>query len=487
MGGLNSEISERTRRVLIESAYFNPVSIRKTAKRLGLNTDASHRFERGVDAHGTLYALDRAAGLMAELGGGSLIGGTIDVTCDLPAPAAIRLSVSATNRLLGIDLGAQDMAGLLASIDFEVDAVNDQQLNVKVPSYRVDVSRPEDLMEEIARRNGYERIPVTFPAMPPAARPAPGLFAQRQRLRTLFKGIGFAETITYSFIHKDSCDRLRLPPDDERRQVVKLLNPLTEEQSIMRTSLVPGLLETMQRNLAHQTRTQKIFEIGKIFIDRGLDKLPRETEIMAGLWTGDRHRGTWHTEPVACDFFDLKGAVEVLLAELRIEPVQYTRMPDAMCTYTRAGATARIIADNQEIGLVGAVHPQVLSAYDLKQDAFVFEIDLERLRRLAPQTLEARPIPKYPAVARDATLIVDRSIEAHSMVQHVYEMREQLVEQVQLIGVFEGRPIAENCKSLTLRVTYRCADKTLDDEMVNRIHKMIIDRLVVRFKAGLPV
>ncbi len=490
MGGLNSEIQEQTQRVLIESAYFNPVSIRKTAKKLGLSTDASHRFERGVDPNGTLYALDRAAGLMAELGGGRLFGGTIDMVSDLPVPPTIDLSVAATNRLLGTDLTADEMTVLLEAITFEVSPAEnsgtDRILRVKVPSYRVDVSRPEDLMEEIARCNGYDRIPVTFPAMPPATRPAPEMFEQRRRLRMLLKGIGFTETINYSFIHKESSSRLRLAPDDERRNQLGLLNPLTEDQAVLRTSLIPGLLETMQRNLARQSRTLKLFEIGKIFISQGADTLPRETEMLAGLWTGDRQENSWHTKAVPCDFYDIKGAVEVLLVELKILQVNYTQMPDKRCSYTRPGATARIMVNGQEIGLVGAVHPRVLNAYDLKQEAFVFEINLQQLQGLTPGTLQAQPLPKYPSVARDATLIVDRSIEVHTIVLQVYDMREPLVEQVQLIDIFEGRPIPVERKSITLRVTYRSTETTLDDEMVNRVHKHIINRLVARFKADLP-
>lgn len=486
MGGLNSEIEAHTTRVLIESAYFNPLSIRKTARQLGLKTEANHRFERGVDPHGTLYALDRAAQLMAELGNGRLIDGCIDVVHDVPAPANIALSVADTNRLLGTDLAADEMARLLQSIEFKVEPRNNETLTVQAPTFRVDVSRPEDLMEEVARRAGYERIPVTFPYIAPDTRPAPKLPVQRQRIREFLAGMGFAEIITYSFVHADTCLRLRLPENDLRCRQLAILNPLTEDQAVMRTSLIPGLLETMQRNISRQSRHLKLFETGKIFISKGSDTQPEESEMLAGLWTGDRVESDWYVKPEPCDFYDLKGVVEGLLAGLHVHPVRFTRLQDDLCAYTHPGASAQILVDDRLVGILGQVHPRVAEAYDLRQKAFIFELDMQRLMDYIPDSLQSRPLPKFPATARDATLIVDKHLETGAILEQVRRMNESLVEEVRLFDVFEGRPIAEGRKSISLRIVYRSAQSTLEDAAVNQLHKTITNRLVEQFNADLP-
>jgi phenylalanyl-tRNA synthetase beta chain len=486
MGGMNSEIEEATTRVLLESAYFNPVSIRKTAKRLGLNTDAAHRFERGVDPHETLFALNRAAALMARLGQGRLVGGAIDVQYDLPNPKVIDLKVDAANRLLGTNLDQKAMADLLTAIEFRVDFPDERSLAVHPPSFRVDVSRPEDLMEEIARCHGYDNIPTTFPSIPAARRVAHPLLHQRQRIREHLTGIGFTETINYSFIHRESCDRLQMPVDDPRRHQVAILNPLTEDQSVLRTTLVPGLLETMGRNLARQSKTLKLFETGKVFIDRNKGQLPQETEILAGLWTGDRSAPGWHSNTVACDFYDLKGVVESLLAGLKTPKAQFTQLPPDQCIYTQPGASALIQIGDRQIGIIGQVRRAVLNTYDLKQAAFVFEIDIEQLIEIIPDIVQARPLPKYPSTARDATLIVDQGIEADMLLAQIRAMDQPLVEEVRLFDVFQGEPIKQGRKSVSLRIIYRSATQTLEDDKVNQIHKEITDQLIKQFKADLP-
>lgn len=486
MGGLNSEIKDTTRRVLIESAYFTPVSVRKTAKRLGLNTDASHRFERGVDPQGTLFALNRAAQLIAELGKGRLIGGTIDVQYDLPVPPTIELSVAATNRLLGLDLDAESIAGYLSGVEFEVVSCEKEKLIIKTPSFRVDVSRPEDLMEEVARCHGYNNIPVTFPAMPTDRPPVAKALDLRQRIRTAMTGLGFTEIINYSFIHAASTDRLRLASDDERRGTVAILNPLTEDQSVMRTSMVPGILETVHRNISRQSRTLKLFEIGNVFLAREDRQLPEEIEILTGCWTGHRSAVNWYAKPSACDFFDLKGALEGLLKGFKIPDLQFGRLPEDQCRYTRAGASALVGSNGMTLGTIGEVHPQVLDAYDLKQAVYVFEIRMKELAAAAPDTIEAKPLPKFPSTSRDATLIVDREIESGHILDLVRQMDEPLVEDIQLFDLFEGEPIPRGRKSVSLRVTYRSSETTLEDDAVNRLHKQISDRLVTRFNADLP-
>jgi phenylalanyl-tRNA synthetase beta chain len=486
MGGLNSEIEPSTTRVLIESAYFNPVSIRKTAKQLGLSTEASFRFERGVDPHGTVAALNRAARLMAEISGATIVDGLIDAhpkPVDIPV---ISLGVSQTNRLLGTAFAAPTIASLLQSIEFDARPENDDHLTVTPPSFRVDVCRPEDLMEEVARLSGYNNIPLTYPAVPVRGRPLLKTRAARNRIKQLMVGCGFNEIVTYSFIGSGDGDRLGLKSDDSRRRTVAILNPLTEEQAVMRTSLVPGLLQTLQLNLAKQERNLKLFEIGKTFFATEPDALPEEIEMLAGLWSGSRFAPSWHTSDVDTDFFDLKGVVESLLQQLDVQQIDFTRLPDDDCTYTRPGFSARIRAQEKEIGLLGEIHPQALHRFELKRTAYIFELNIDRLLPLIPDTKSSRPIPKFPVVTRDVTLIVDRRIESGRILQCIEQMNEELIEALQLFDVFEGKPIPAGRKSISFRIIYRSSTRTLEDEEINRLHQKITGQLLEEFKASLP-
>jgi phenylalanyl-tRNA synthetase beta chain len=490
MGGFNSEIKDSTTRVLLESAYFNPVSVRRTSKRLGLSTEASHRFERGADPDGQIAAANRAAKLMVELGGGRLISGLIDEHPNPQSVKSLKLSVKKTNRLLGTQVQSQAIANLLESIEFTVEKNGSKKdedlLTVTPPSFRVDISRPEDLMEEVARLSGYNNIPTTFPVMPSTGRSFHKQIDVRNRIRRLMTGFGFRETTTYSFMHQQSADRLRLKPADPRRQLVDILNPLTEDQAAMRTSLVPGFLETVHYNFSQQIKNLKIFEIGKIFINENPGHLPREPEMLAGLWTGSRYEDSWHDQTADCDFYDIKGVVEGLLNALQIDGIQFTRLPDEECTYTSAGHTAHILSNDTLLGLVGEIHSQVLANYDLKQPAFLFELHFDQLLPLIKDTIQFKPIPKFPAIFRDITIIVDNDIEAQKIVAEGYNQAEALVESFKLLDVFEGKPIAEGKKSVSLRVTYRSPQKTLQDEDVTPIHQSIANRLVKAFNASLP-
>ena len=489
MGGLNSEVEPATRQVLLESACFNPVSIRKTAKQLGLQTEASHRFERGVDPDGTLVALNRAAQLIAELGGGRLVAGTIDAHPGARPAKAITLSVAATNRLLGTQLDQPTISRLLSSIGIETQAVDtaNDRITISPPSFRVDLTQPEDLMEEVARTWGYNAIPTRMPHIAAGStRFVNPLRPTKIRLRGLMTGQGFTETVNYSFISAGAGDALLLAADDPRRRTVKILNPLSEDQGVMRTTLIPGLLETMERNLAQQMKNLKCFELGKVFTDRGPDEQPHEAEMLAGLWTGVRRETGWYGKPSACDFFDIKGTVESLLEALQIEDVAYRAPAPGEAPYLREDAAAAIVKHDQPLGLLGELAPEVAAGFNLKQRVFVFELALARLQALIPERIEARPIPRFPSIARDITLIVPHALAADAVCRHIRSSGETLVEDVRIFDVFMGAPIPADKKSLSIRVTYRSAESTLEDEAVNTIHQRLSEQLLEAFNAQLP-
>lgn len=490
MGGLNSEIEQSTTRVLLESAYFSPVSIRKTSKKLGLKTDASHRFERGVDPDGTITALNRAVYLLDSIGIDGLFDGIIDEHPGTITEKTITLSTKETNRILGTSLSRNKIEALLKSIEFKVakDNTKDKidKLIVIPPSFRVDIERSIDLMEEVARLSGYNNIQTTFPLIPAEARPLSKKMDMRNRIKRLMTGFGFTETISYSFVSEQSCDRLRLPENDLKRKMLYILNPLTEDQAVMRTSLIPGLLETMHRNNSQHVINLKLFETGNLFISMGQDKLPEEKEFLVGLWTGTRSDATWHLSETDCDFYDIKGGVEGLLNRLDVNDIIFTMMPNALISYTKSGHTAQIFSGKKFIGLVGEVAPHVLRNYDLKQTAFIFELNLDTLIHLIPDIRYSKPIPKFPSISRDITIIIDKSIESKNILESVKDVNEELVEKIHLFDVFKGNPIPQGKKSLSFRIIYRSSKETLKDDKVNQIHKNITERVVKKFNATLP-
>ncbi len=497
MGGLNSEIEETTTRVLIESACFNPASIRRTAKRFNLSSDASYRFERGVDPEGTIRAMERAAHLMVQLCGGKLIEGIIDAHPGPLKRQAIELSIDRTNRILGTDLHAAQIEKLLQSIEFDVQSADtepnltESSLTVLPPSFRVDISRPEDLMEEVARLHGYNQIPTTFPAIKDSDAFSSAELTFRQRVKTLMTGFGFVEVITYSFGDEKTYDYLGLADDDPKRRFVSLLNPLTESQSIMRSSLAPGLLGTVQHNISRQIRHLKMFEIGRTFMQFEKNRLPKEKEVISALWTGGRNKTTWHARPVDCDFYDLKGVAESLLTTLHIKEIKFTRSQSGQFSsdrlpYYKSGHVAGINCGDTLIGMIGEISSSVLNAFDISQPVFMFELDAAKLLERMPTSRLARSLPRYPAITRDMTVIVDRKIEGLILEYHLVKLNEPLIESIELVDVFEGRPIPADKKSLSFRVTYRSQSETLVDDMINEIHQRITHRLVKDFDADLP-
>ena len=487
MGGLNSEIEDATTNILLESAYFDPVCTRKTSKKTGLNTDASHRFERGVDPGGTVAALKRALQLIVDIGGGKCIQGIID---EYPSPISektVEVSIQRLNRHLGTRLDDTAIENYLNSIEFDVEKIDADRFRVTPPSFRVDIERFEDITEEIARLFGYNNIETTFPLIPADDRHPDKKIDARYRIKTMMAGLGFSEAINYSFISPQSCDHLELPADNPKRKLVHILNPISEDQAVMRTTLIPGLLQTMKYNLSQQNKDLKIFEIGHAFFHSGkTDRRPDEVEMLTGLWTGNRIDSTWFSKEIACDFYDMKGIVEELFRNIGIINTAFTRMPAASCFYTRPGHTARVMYDHEAVGFVGEVAPKVIRNYDLKQTAFIFELNLDRLVQSIPDTKSARPIPKFPAISRDITLIIDNDVETYKIINSVESFQEELVENVHLFDVFEGDPIPKGKKSISLRVTYRSSHETLEDNRVNDIHKNITARLMKTFDATLP-
>jgi phenylalanyl-tRNA synthetase beta chain len=463
MGGLESEVTEATADVLIESAYFNPVSIRRTAKKLGLPTEASRRFERGIDPLGQVRAADRAAELMARLAGGRICRGVIDAREILPEPKPIRLRPERLNFLLGTELSEATATDCLRRLEIEVKTEG-QELTALPPGFRPDLVAEIDLIEEVARISGYDAIPPTLPRfhLAPLRQSAPLQFLNR--LRALLVDLGFSEAVNYNFQSLAHLDQLGLTADDPRRQAVTIQNPLSELETTLRTSLVPRLLETLRKNLARGSRGLRIFEFNKVFAPNA--DLPRETTMLAGLIAPAETKELWPSG-VAEGFYEIKGVVEQILAELRFAG---GRTEPGESPFLVPGKTGRLMLGKDPAGFFGEVHPRVLAAFEVKTRAFLFDLNFDMLSRYRQGIKPVRPVSRYPVSYRDIAFVVEEAVSAADVDKAVRSLRSELIESAEIFDVYRGDPIPPGRKSLALAVRYQSHERTLTDDEVNALH-----------------
>lgn len=485
MGGENSEVTEKTEKVVLESAYFFPPSVRKTAKRLSLATDASHRFERGVDHAGVEFALNRAAELIEEVSKGTTCSGYISTQEEPFKEISVTLNVDACNRRIGIDVSSGKMESYLKSAGFEIIKNDEADIEVKVPSFRVDVERPEDLSEEIARIYGYNNIQTTFPKLGSKRGVDVPQFKARLDVKENLKALGFNEIINYSFISPEDLKKSGYK-EDNLPESVAILNPLSEDQSIMRTTLIPGVLNIIKTNIAQQVTDLRLFEVGQIFIpDSTKDNLQRQEELICAAWTGARTEASWDTKPPQADFFDIKGAAEVFFKDFQISPV-FKAPEKELPPYVRPGAAASIFSGDTEIGIIFEIHHKVLKEFDINQPVFMFQTELEKIIEFEKLPYFTREIPKFPAATRDITIITPVETPTGDIVEFYKSQKEELLESVDLFDVYQGEPVPENEKSLSFRLTYRAKDKTLKDKQINKAHDRLTSKLLKNFNIRFP-
>ncbi len=481
MGGLNSEIFAGSTNVLVESAYFDPITIRRGSKKLGLSTEASYRFERGIDIEGVITALRRALMLIHQLAGGEVIKGVIDNYPKPFSPSVIDMRIDKTNDFLGTALSQDTITGYLRALELHVETVEPNLIRVTPPPYRVDLTREVDLMEEVARLEGYDRILVTSPHIRPSDEgDLPGL-ALGDKMREIMVGLGFTEIITYSFIPPDSAAFLGAGEDSPLQSYVKLLNPLSTDQSVMRTSLVPGLLEAIRTNILHGEKDLKLFEWGKVFIHNEKEELPREVPFLGAIMTGLSDQKAWFRGEREVDFYDLKGAVQALLTALGLDGYLFKR--DNIPPHYDPEVSSQIHFSDAVIGHVGQIMPNVMKNYDLESVvAYVFELDAKTLLERMPHRKAFEPYARFPAVFRDISLIVRRGVASAEIEEIIESEGGELIEAVNLYDFYEGGKIDPSEKALTFRVCYRSKKSTLDGQEINRLHETIINQ--IRQKTG---
>ncbi|HXG51107.1 MAG TPA: phenylalanine--tRNA ligase subunit beta [candidate division Zixibacteria bacterium] len=479
MGGLSSEVVGGTRRVFLESANFDPVTIRRTAKRLGLHSEASHRFERGVDPEGTVRAAERAAELIAELAGGSPLPGALD---HYPRPArnrVVRLREERAAGLLGVRVPARTITKILGSLGLRTARKGGSSLSVTVPTWRPDLTREADLIEEIARLYGYDRIPTTLPALHPAQNGAGDGRGWERRIRALLSGAGLTEVINLPFT-SERMNEIFPGLWPEGTAPVTVLNPLVKEQPQMRFSLIPGLIENLRLNLAHKARSFSAFHIGKVF-GLGPEGRSEERQRIAGLLYGPRERaGLRIGEEVPLGFLDCKGLVEEVLDLLRLRE----RVSWAPCRVAslHPGRTAELALEEVRLGIVGQSHPEICDELDVPP-FLAFELDFEGLVQYAPRQIKARSLPRFPAVERDFALLLDQSFPSERIARWIKDLGEPLIEHVEVFDEYRGPNIPQGKKSLAYKVSYRAADRTLTDAEVNELHRELVHRIGEVFDA----
>ncbi|NVN92473.1 MAG: phenylalanine--tRNA ligase subunit beta [Desulfuromonadales bacterium] len=483
MGGQNSEISAVTTAVLLESAAFKPSAIRATSKRLGLHTESSHRFERGIDVGGILRALDRAAGLMAELAGGTVARGSLDVYNGKVEPMTIAFRPQRANDLIGIELSTAEMVKILSGLQFTVRQLADGNLEVIAPSYRVDIEREIDLVEEIARLNGFDKIPTSMPiAGINSDRATPHQRLERS-VRDILVAHGMNEIINYSFTGFDAADKLMLPVDDPRRAVIKLSNPLIEEHAVMRTSLLPGVLETVARNINFRSLDLRLFEMRRVYLPNAGDEMPHEPVLLTGALTGSRERAGWCHSPDAVDFYDAKGIIENILELICVEGVKW--VADSPEPYYHPGKSCSIMVGRNRIGSLGEIHPTVQETFGLEKPVYCFELDFEKLLNYVKLQPGITVPSRYPDSYRDIALLVSEEIPSECIIECIKGVKASEIEQVEIFDVYRGTGIPEGCKSIAVRVRYRSYERTLSDEEIGVIHTKILDSLVNKVKVSI--
>ncbi|MBM6824218.1 phenylalanine--tRNA ligase subunit beta [Veillonella magna] len=475
MGGYDSEVTNTTTDVLLEAAVFNGASIRRTARALGMRSEASGRFERGVNPEYSIMAINRAAQLLQQLCPDAKIAkGIVDVYPNPAAPTTVTTTADAINAYLGTDIDEQRMVDILTTLSFDVTCGNGSMV-IGVPSWRGDVTVMPDIAEEVARIYGYDNIKVTTPW---AALNSGVLSERKQMTKTIAHTLannGLSEMITFSFMHKDSLAKLMIPEGDARYKAVQILNPISEEYPVMRTTLVPSILDAAVRNRAQKNHDIWAFETAAVYeeaVDK--DSLPTERYMAAGFMTGRADEAQWSVAARQTDFYDVKGVVEAVLVALRVENYTLTTTDEP---YYHPGVSAAYKVDGVTIATLGELHPQVAKNYDLEGKCYLFEINISALLETVRSQLQYTPISKFPGITRDLAIVAPKSVSAETIQQIIVANGGDKLESAYVFDVYEGEHIAEGFRSLAYTIGFRSTEGTLTDADVDEPIQAIINAL----------
>ena len=470
MGGENSEIKDTTTSIFIEGASFAKENIRATSKKLGLRTEASSRFEKGIDINLAEEAVNRACQLIEELGCGTVLNGMLDYYPQKEEVQKVTVNPVRINKLLGVNVPMDQFINILESLEFKCNLVSSEVLELEVPTFRLDITEDADILEEIARIYGYDNIPSASLEGNATA----GVKTDKQKFIDNVKSnsiaCGLNEILTYSFVSPRGVDKINLPADDEKRNFVKIMNPLGEETSVMRTTLIPNMLDVISTNISHKVEEVSAFECGNTFIPQ--EGLPIETKkYCVGMYGKE------------VDFFVLKGVIESVLNNVGLKG--YEIEPETTNLTFHPGRCAKIVYNNIYIGTFGELHPDAIENYNLGQRVYVAEINIDTVFENLNLTKSYNPLPKYPSTSRDIALIVKDEVFVKQIEDIIKANGEDLVESYKLFDVYKGAQIEEGHKSIAYSITYRSKDKTLTDEDVAKVHEKILSELSEKLNANL--
>lgn len=466
MGGLNSEIKNSTTRILLESAYFTPDNIRKTSRKMGLSTDSSQRFERGVDYNGLIYALDRAAALFCDLAGGTAASGYVDVYPNRIEIDTISLRVDRVTKLLGKSIPVDSMTSILKSLEFGVHA-NDNIIHVTVPSHRPDIKIEEDLIEEIARIYGYDRIEGNISATIKLDTHENRSELFSEAVRDISTGIGYFEIVTNTLIEKKETR-----PFCEH-EPIDIRNPLSEDLSCLRTSLIPSALLVARWNFNRQNRSFKLFEIGNIFHWIVKGQQHHEHTKIVYLGTGNLREGVWSDTDRAYGFYDLKGDVEILLTRAAIKDVDFSESTHPFFDHRQMDLNI----SGTTVGCFGAINPAILKLFDLKNEVFVAELDFNGLMTHKEWEKTYVSVPKFPSISRDLSVLANITTPARQIITEIWRSGGKYLRSVKLYDLYQGKQIEKDKKSLTFSLMYFTEERTLTEAEVDMSINMIIESL----------
>ncbi len=476
MGGENSEIADDTADILLESAYFNPSAIRLTSKRLGIHTESSHRFERGADVQIVTTALDRAASLIAELAGGTVAKGAIDV---FPAPQSVKnitLRVSRVNSILGLDLDEATITKIFTNLEFKVVSSFNGVLEILVPSFRVDIEREIDLVEEVARLYGFENIPMTMPVAQVFSDRVPRYQILEREVKSHLARVGFNEVINFSFASHCDISKLNFSAEDKRNSAVALLNPLVDEHAVMRTTLLPALLQTVAKNFSLRNFNLRLFEMRRVYWIKPGNELLDEPLHVAGIITGLRYSDSWNQPKDSVDFFDLKGVVESLTGLFKLPELSF--VAGEVEPYYHPGKAATVICNGQTVGTLGEIHPDVQEAFGIDKSVYYFELDFATLVDLGSDTLLVKAPSRFPDTYRDIAMLMSSATPSAAIVECIKSVKSDKLISVEIFDLYTGDKIPEGQKSIAVRVRYGSFERTLTDEEVNKVHQKIVNGLI---------
>ena len=472
MGGKNTEVSEETKNIILESAYFNPTSVRRTSATHGLRSDSSARFEKGIDPNMQKAALARAVELILELCPNAVVESSVGVV-NKEEEKVVEISTSYINNYLGITLSTEELVAILEGLSFTVE-VTGENLVVKVPTRRPDISIKQDLVEEVIRIYGYDNLASTLPKF---SKTTKGGLTYSQRmvrdLRGLYASLGFNDTINYSLVSEEEATQYTL----EDHNKVRLLMPMTETHSTLRQSLIPGLLNTVQYNVARKQKDLKLLEIGRVFFGSGDDNIqPKETLYLSAALTGEERVTKWLKESSTLDFFAAKGYLEVVFERLGLEEkVTYKK---STLEGMHPGRFAEVYLGEKRIGFIGEVHPQVADKLGLNT-TYVFEINLDEVISESKVKPKYEEVTKYPEITRDIAMLVDVKDEYQNIYNVIESVNSKLITNVELFDLYAGAELLAGKKSLALTITYSDKQKTLTDEEVTAVHEKVLAALTV--------